>query len=100
MASAPFGANAAAEVYNIPVVLPMTGSAAFLGKEESAALQVAETTVNKAGGISGRPIKFVIQDDQSKSGRRLTVGDCDRRVESADHDRLVDHGEPAAPSLR
>ncbi len=47
------------------VILPMTGSAAFLGKEESAALGVAETTVNKAGGISGRPIKFAIQDDQS-----------------------------------
>jgi branched-chain amino acid transport system substrate-binding protein len=55
----------AADAFNIPVILPMTGSAAFLGKEESAALGVAETTVNKAGGISGRPIKFVIQDDQS-----------------------------------
>ncbi len=58
-------AAGAADVFNIPVILPMTGSAAFLGKEESAALGVAETTVNKAGGISGRPIKFVIQDDQT-----------------------------------
>jgi branched-chain amino acid transport system substrate-binding protein len=65
VASATHSAGAAGEVFNIPVVIPMTGSAAFLGKEEGAALQIAETTVNKAGGINGRPIKFVIQDDQS-----------------------------------
>lgn len=64
LASTPFTA-AAADPFVIPVILPMTGSAAFLGKEESSALAVAETTVNKAGGISGRQIKFVVQDDQS-----------------------------------
>lgn len=65
LASAPGAARAAGEVFTVPVILPMTGSAAFLGKEESAALNVVETTVNKAGGISGRAIKFAVQDDQS-----------------------------------
>lgn len=57
----------AAEPYQIYAVLPLTGSAAFLGKEESTALRVLEMSVNKAGGIAGRPIDYVIQDDQSNA---------------------------------
>lgn len=56
---------AGADPYEINVILSQTGSAAFLGSEETAALQVLEGVLNKNGGISGRPIKFVIQDDQS-----------------------------------
>jgi branched-chain amino acid transport system substrate-binding protein len=59
-------ANAAtSEPYEINVILSQTGSAAFLGSEEATALQVLEGVVNKSGGVSGRPIKFVIADDQS-----------------------------------
>jgi branched-chain amino acid transport system substrate-binding protein len=55
----------AADPYEINAILPLTGAASFLGKEEAAALQVVEDTVNKSGGIHGRPIHFVIADDQS-----------------------------------
>lgn len=55
----------AAEPYQIDAILPLTGPAAFLGKEEAQALGVLETMVNKSGGIAGRPVKFAIQDDQS-----------------------------------
>jgi len=55
----------AADPYEINAILPLTGGAAFLGKADDDALTVIEATVNKAGGIRGRPIKFVVQDDQS-----------------------------------
>lgn len=55
----------AAEPYNIDVVLPLTGPAAFLGKAEQLALQQAEKTLANGEGIGGRPIRFVFHDDQS-----------------------------------
>ena len=58
-------ASRAADPLEINVILSLTGSAAFLGKSQSAALSVIEDQTNKAGGVAGRPIKFVIGDDQS-----------------------------------
>jgi branched-chain amino acid transport system substrate-binding protein len=55
----------AADPFNIDVVLPLTGAAAFLGKAEQVALQQAEKLLAKGDGIGGRPIKFVFHDDQS-----------------------------------
>lgn len=55
----------AVEPFNIDVVLPLTGAAAFLGKAEQLALQQAEKSLTGAQGISGRPVKFVFHDDQS-----------------------------------
>jgi branched-chain amino acid transport system substrate-binding protein len=49
----------------INAIIPMTGGAAFIGKGYSAAFSALETSVNKHGGINGRPLKFVVQDDQS-----------------------------------
>lgn len=57
--------SAAADPYEINVILPMTGFGAFLGKADTNAFNVIEQTVNKAGGIRGRQIKFVVQDDAS-----------------------------------
>jgi branched-chain amino acid transport system substrate-binding protein len=56
---------AAAEPFEIPVVLPLTGGGAFLGTSENQSLQIIEKLVNKEGGIKGRPIHFAVQDDQS-----------------------------------
>lgn len=61
---APLGGSAA-EPYEIDVVLPVTGPGAFVAHVEINALTVIEQTTNRAGGIRGRPIKFVVQDDQS-----------------------------------
>lgn len=61
----PRSSLAAAEPYTINVILPITGVAAFLGRSISTSLAVVEDSVNKSGGISGRPIKFAIADDQS-----------------------------------
>lgn len=56
----------AADPYEVNVIIPLTGPAAFLGKSEQVSLGVAEEMINASGGIgSGRPIHFAIQDDQS-----------------------------------
>jgi branched-chain amino acid transport system substrate-binding protein len=55
----------AAEPFEIPTIMSLTGSAAFLGKSEALALQLAESMVNAHGGIKGRPVHFAVQDDGS-----------------------------------
>jgi branched-chain amino acid transport system substrate-binding protein len=55
----------AADPYEINVVLPLTGFAAFIGQGEAKTFAVIEEVANKHGGIRGRPVKFVIADDQS-----------------------------------
>jgi len=55
----------AADPFEINVILPLTGTVAFLGQKEKESLDVIETVVNKTGGIKGRPLKFVYYDDQS-----------------------------------
>jgi branched-chain amino acid transport system substrate-binding protein len=55
----------AADPLEIPVILSMTGAGTFIGQEQWQAIGIAETTINKSGGINGRPVKFVMKDDQS-----------------------------------
>lgn len=59
------GSAKPADAYDINVILPLTGGASFLGKEEQKALRLAEPIVNKAGGIKGQPVHFEFYDDQS-----------------------------------
>jgi branched-chain amino acid transport system substrate-binding protein len=54
-----------ADPYEVNVLLPLTGSASFYGTAQQQSLRAVEDEVNRGGGIAGRPIKFVIQDDQS-----------------------------------
>jgi branched-chain amino acid transport system substrate-binding protein len=58
---------AAADVppLEIHAILPLTGPASFLGQGEATTLKAVETFVNKQGGVKGRPVHFVIQDDTS-----------------------------------
>lgn len=55
----------AAEPYEIDAILALTGGASFLGTAEQRALQLAEQTVNKSGGIQGRPLHINFHDDQT-----------------------------------
>jgi branched-chain amino acid transport system substrate-binding protein len=56
---------AAAEPYNINVILSLTGGASFLGKGEQQTLELVQKTVNSSGGIQGRDLHFTYFDDQS-----------------------------------
>jgi branched-chain amino acid transport system substrate-binding protein len=52
--------------FEIHAILELTGSNAFLGNGELQTFQAIESLVNSTGGIRGRPLKFVIADDQTK----------------------------------
>lgn len=65
VASANHVAVAADAPFEINAILSLTGQNAFLGNQEMQAFQTIEDVVNKNGGIKGRPIKFVIADDQT-----------------------------------
>ena len=58
-------ARAAADTYEINVILPQTGGASFLGKAEQHAIELVQKSVNAGGGIHGRPLHFNFFDDQS-----------------------------------
>lgn len=58
-------ANSADSPFEINAILSLSGSAAFLGQDEADGLALVENYVNKHGGVRGRPIHFVVVDDQS-----------------------------------
>lgn len=67
--AAPFGGSpvrAAEPPFVIASINSMTGSGAFIGKENEDTLRRLETAINRQGGLKGRPIHFEIYDDQSK----------------------------------
>ncbi|HXF35520.1 MAG TPA: ABC transporter substrate-binding protein, partial [Candidatus Acidoferrales bacterium] len=61
----PLASNSADAPYDVYALMSLTGSNAFFGNEEAKALQIVEGYVNAHGAINGRPLHFIIQDDQS-----------------------------------
>ncbi len=57
--------GAPVDPYEINSVSAMSGSLSFVGKAINDALRAYEQYFNKAGGINGRPIHFVIADAQT-----------------------------------
>ncbi|MGA2393637.1 MAG: ABC transporter substrate-binding protein [Candidatus Lustribacter sp.] len=57
--------SAAVEPFEIDAIASRSGDYAFQGQQAIEGLQIVEDMTNKAGGIGGRPIHFVILDDQS-----------------------------------
>jgi len=51
--------------YDITVILPLTGNAAFLGTGGQKTLARLQDIVNQQGGIQGRPLHFTFEDDQT-----------------------------------
>ena len=68
--------------YDVNVILPITGGAAFLGTKEAEAIGVIEKQVNRTGGIRGRSIHFVVSDDASdpKTDVQIISGLVQRHV--------------------
>ncbi len=58
-------AQAASAPLEIPVLLPLTGVAAFIGQAQATSLKVIEKNANDRGGVRGRPVRFVVQDTQT-----------------------------------
>ncbi|HUB97604.1 MAG TPA: ABC transporter substrate-binding protein [Stellaceae bacterium] len=59
------GPALAAEPFEIPAIVSLTGQGAFLGGQVHDALQLLEKTVNGTGGIHGAPVHMDFHDDQS-----------------------------------
>jgi branched-chain amino acid transport system substrate-binding protein len=57
--------RAAEAPYDVPVVLPLSGPAAFLGKAQAQSLAALERETNAHGGVRGTPVHFDVVDDQS-----------------------------------
>ena len=49
----------------LPAILPLTGTFAFFGQSSQKTMQLVEARTNAQGGIHGRPLKIVFNDDQS-----------------------------------
>lgn len=68
MLLAGFGAAAQSkEPVKIGAVLSLTGPGAGLGQPERSGILLAEKAINERGGIRGRPLKVLIEDDGSKA---------------------------------
>ena len=84
-------ALAAPDPYDMYAVLPTTGGAAFLGKQEAEALRVFENNLNRAGGIAGRPVHVTVYDDQTNP--QLAVQLMSQALDK--HPAIVFDGGPA-----
>ncbi|MBC8061867.1 MAG: ABC transporter substrate-binding protein [Clostridiaceae bacterium] len=58
----------------IGVVLPLTGSASSYGKSGQNGINLYLDEINSAGGINGKKIKFIFQDDEAKPENAALVG--------------------------
>jgi branched-chain amino acid transport system substrate-binding protein len=56
----------AAGTHDINVVLPLTGSAAFVGQGQKDSLLALEDQINGTGGVGGDKLNFIFQDDQTQ----------------------------------
>jgi len=50
----------------IGILLPLTGSMANFGEMEKNSFELAKEEINKAGGINGRKLEFIYEDDTGK----------------------------------
>ena len=51
----------------------LTGSEAAFGQSSHRGTELAVAEINKAGGVLGRPIELVTEDNQSKAGESATI---------------------------
>jgi ABC-type branched-subunit amino acid transport system substrate-binding protein len=58
-------ALAQAEALRLGVLTPLTGAGSFDGPRMLKAMQAVATEINAAGGLLGRPIELVVEDDET-----------------------------------
>ncbi|EKD24468.1 MAG: hypothetical protein ACD_81C00008G0001, partial [uncultured bacterium] len=51
----------------------MTGGVAILGEEAAKSIQIAVDEANANGGINGRQIKFIVEDDQYDTAKSISA---------------------------
>lgn len=65
--------TATGEPIKIGAVLSLTGTYAALGESEKNALDLEVERINEAGGIDGRPIEIVIEDDATDEAKAVAA---------------------------
>ncbi|MBW2991330.1 ABC transporter substrate-binding protein, partial [Candidatus Woesearchaeota archaeon] len=69
----PAGEVVREEPIRIASVLPLTGPAAYAGTWISQGLELALEEVNREGGVNGRPLEIIYEDDQCNPQRAVTA---------------------------
>jgi branched-chain amino acid transport system substrate-binding protein len=70
-APAKTGMAPAGEPIKVGCIFSESGPGAPLGQPEQLAAEMVEKQVNDAGGISGRPLKLIIEDDATEEGKAV-----------------------------
>jgi len=58
--------NINAETIKVGIVLPLTGAQAKFGEIEKQSFNMALEEINASGGINGKPLEFLIEDDTGR----------------------------------
>jgi branched-chain amino acid transport system substrate-binding protein len=67
------GATPTGDPIVVGAIVSATGPGAALGEQERNVLQMMETLINGQGGVLGRPLKIVIEDDKSDPKEAVTA---------------------------
>lgn len=62
-----------AEPYKVGAVLSLTGTYAALGSAEKQAIELEVKRINDAGGINGRPLEVLIEDDATDEAKAVAA---------------------------
>jgi branched-chain amino acid transport system substrate-binding protein len=65
LAAVPLAAASAADPIKIGVVTPLTGTYAPIGQQVRWGVELAAKEVNAAGGIMGRPVELIFEDEEA-----------------------------------
>lgn len=63
----------AQEEIKVGVYASLTGGQASFGISQTNAIQMGAEEINKAGGVLGKPLKLVVDDDRSTPGESATI---------------------------
>ncbi|MFQ1063262.1 ABC transporter substrate-binding protein [Bordetella trematum] len=66
-------AQAHAQQVVVGATAPLTGPLSLTGKQYYNSLKLAEDDINKAGGVQGKPVKFVFEDAQASNGTAVNA---------------------------
>jgi len=61
------------DTIRIGAVLALTGAASIHGQNEREGLELAKKEINQAGGIAGKPVQIIYEDDQTDSAKSVTA---------------------------
>jgi branched-chain amino acid transport system substrate-binding protein len=68
------GNQTSGDTIKIGAVVPLTGQVSSFGQSAKKGLELLQEQTNSAGGINGRKVEFLIQDDEGKAASAVTVG--------------------------